>query len=58
LQGWYKGETISFDLKLVDMLLAGYKKPEDLISENCLLKQLTEAVLERAWQAAMTEPLG
>ncbi|MHB1117781.1 hypothetical protein [Sideroxydans sp.] len=29
-------------------LLSGYKKPEDLIGENGLLKQLTKALVERA----------
>jgi putative transposase len=28
---------------LIDSLLSGYKKPEDLIGENGLLKQLTKA---------------
>ena len=35
-------------VKVADSLLAKYKKPEDLIGENGLLKQLTKAVLERA----------
>ena len=39
-------------------LLADYKKPEDIIGENGLLKQLTKALLERAMQAEMTEHLG
>ena len=33
---------------LIDSLLANYKKPEDLIGENGLLKQLTKALVERA----------
>ena len=36
---------------LIDELLAGYQKPEDLIGENGLLKQLAKALLERALQA-------
>lgn len=44
--------------ELIDALLAGYKKPEDLIGENGLLKQLTKALVERALQAEMTEHLG
>lgn len=32
-------------------LLTDYKKPEDLIGEHGLLKQLTEALVERALQA-------
>src|SRR5580693_5692167 len=49
---------MAIDLKLIDKLLAGYKKPEDIIGENGLLKQLTKALLERAMQAEMTEHLG
>jgi putative transposase len=33
---------------LIDALLAVYKKPEDLIGEEGLLKQLTKALVERA----------
>jgi putative transposase len=33
---------------LIDLLLADYKKPEDLLGENGILKQLTRAVVERA----------
>ena len=33
---------------LIDQLLAGYQKPEDLLGEHGLLKQLTKAVVERA----------
>ena len=49
---------MAIDVKLIDKLLADYKKPEDIIGENGLLKQLTRAVLERAMQAEMTEHLG
>ena len=49
---------MAIDLKLIDKLLADYKKPEDIIGENGLLKQLTKALLERAMQAEITEPLG
>jgi len=52
------GEPMAIDLKLIDKLLADYKKPEDIIGENGLLKQLTKALLERAMQAEMTEHLG
>lgn len=44
--------------KLIDELLAGYQKPEDLIGENGLLKQLTIALVKRALQAEMNEHLG
>ena len=49
---------MAIDLRLIDKVLADYKKPEDLIGENGLLKQLTKALLERAMQAEMTEHLG
>ena len=49
---------MAIDLRLIDKLLADYKKPEDIIGENGLLKQLTKALLERAMQAEMTEHLG
>ena len=42
---------MAIDLKLIDKLLADYKKPEDIIGEQGLLKQLTKAILERAMQA-------
>jgi len=44
--------------ELIDELLLTYKKPEDLIGENGLLKQLTKAVIERVLQAEMTAHLG
>ena len=43
---------------LLDELLKDYQKPEDLLGENGLLKQLTKAVLERAMQAELTHHLG
>ena len=49
---------MAIDLKLIDQLLADYKKPEDIIGENGLLKQLTEALLERALNAELTEHVG
>jgi putative transposase len=44
--------------ELIDGLLADYKKPEDLIGEHGLLKQITKALVERALQAEMAEHLG
>jgi len=43
---------------LIDKLIAGYQKPEDLIGENGLLKQLTKALVERALEAELTHHLG
>jgi len=44
--------------ELLSNLLANYKKPEDLIGENGLLKQLTKLLVEKALDAEMTEHLG
>ena len=43
---------------MLSALLADYKKPEDLIGENGLLKQLTKVVVEKALQAELTAHLG
>lgn len=40
--------------ELLDELLKDYKKPEDMLWENGILKQLTKALLERALQGEMT----
>jgi hypothetical protein len=37
--------------ELLDSLLADYQKPEDLIGENGLLKQLTKLLVEKALEA-------
>ena len=44
--------------ELIDQLLAGYRKPEDLVGETGLLKQLTARLVERALQSEMTSHLG
>lgn len=44
--------------ELVDELLKGYQRPEDMIGENGLLKRLTKALLERAMNAELTNHLG
>ncbi len=49
---------MGIDPRLIDKLLADYKKPEDIVGENGLLKQLTKAVLERALNAELTDHLG
>src|SRR5919204_4860241 len=43
---------------LLDKLIEGDEKPEDLIGENGLLKQLTKALIERAMKAELTHQLG
>src|SRR5260370_42292034 len=49
---------MAIDKALLDQLLADYKKPEDIIGENGLLKQLPKAILARALQAELTHHLG
>lgn len=44
--------------ELIDELLKDYQRPEDVIGENGLLKQLTRALLERAMSAELTNHLG
>jgi transposase-like protein len=41
----------------LDELLAGYEKPEDLLGEDGLFKQLKKALLERALGAELTHRL-
>jgi putative transposase len=49
---------MALDKALIDKLLEGYQKPEDLVGENGLLKQLTKALVERALNAELTHHLG
>jgi putative transposase len=49
---------MAIDKTLIDQLLKDYKRPEEIIGENGLLKQLTKAVLERGLEAEMSEHLG
>src|ERR671912_2341921 len=51
-------DTMSIDPKLVDQLLGDYRKPEQIVGENGLQKQLTKALLERAMNAELDEHLG
>ena len=44
--------------ELLDELLAGYEKPEDLAGPEGLLKDLTGALVERALTAELTDHLG
>jgi putative transposase len=44
--------------ELLDELLAGYEKPEDLLGEEGLFKQLKKALLERALGAELSDHLG
>src|SRR5215471_1127756 len=49
---------MTIENELIDNLLKDYKKPEDLIGENGVLKQLTKQLLERAMSAELTEHVG
>jgi putative transposase len=49
---------MALDSELIDKLLADCKRPEQIIGENGLLKQLTKAILERAMHAELTAHLG
>src|SRR5258707_531248 len=49
---------MTIENELIDELLKDYKKPEDLIGENGLRKQLTNKLLERAMAAEMTGHVG
>jgi putative transposase len=44
--------------ELLTILLADYKKPEDLIGENGLLKQLKKLLVEKALDAELAQHLG
>lgn len=44
--------------ELIDKLIAEYKRPEDILGEKGLLKQLTKAIVERALHSELTEHLG
>jgi transposase-like protein len=44
--------------ELLDSLLADYRKPEDLIGENGVLKQLTKLLVEKALEAELADHLG
>jgi putative transposase len=49
---------MEIDKEAIDKLLANYQKPEDIVGENGLLKQLTKALVERAMEAELTTHLG
>ena len=44
--------------ELLDQLLAGYEKPEDLTGDEGLFKRLKKALIERALGAELTDHLG
>ena len=44
--------------EIIEELMAEYKKPDDLIGESGLIRQLSKALLERALKGEMTHHLG
>ena len=50
--------TMTIRTELLDELLQTYQKPEDLMGENGILKELTKALLERALSSELTYHLG
>lgn len=44
--------------EVLDELLKNYQKPEDLLGESGILKQLTKALVDRCMQGEMTHHLG
>ena len=48
---------MEIDKHVIDKLLTNYQKPEDIVGENGLLKQLTKALVERAMEAELTTHL-
>jgi hypothetical protein len=52
----YSNEDILMTIRpeLLDELLKGYVKPEDLVGEGGLLKQLAEALVERCLETEMS----
>jgi putative transposase len=53
-----KEPPVAIPDEIVDQLLAGYKKPEDLLGPGGLLKQLTARLINRAMRAEMNHHLG
>jgi putative transposase len=49
---------MAIDKEVLDKLLTNYQRPEDIVGENGLLKQLTKALVERAMEAELTTHLG
>jgi putative transposase len=53
-----KHMTIEITEETLDQLIKGYDKPEDLLGDNGLFKQLQKRLLQRAMQAELTDHLG
>ena len=44
--------------QMIEEIMKEYQKPEDLLGESGLLKQLTKALVERALEGELTHHLG
>lgn len=55
---WKGRDTMGIRDEVLQELLEGYKKPEDLLGPEGLLKKLTAALVGKALSAEMTEHLG
>jgi putative transposase len=53
-----RGGTLAIRDEVLKELLEGYKRPEDLLGPEGLLKKLTAALVEKALSAEMAEHLG
>jgi|ERR1051326_2042738 putative transposase len=49
---------MAIDTEIIDKLLKDCRRPEQIIGEDGLLKQLTKALLERVLEAELTDHLG
>jgi putative transposase len=49
---------MSFDKKMIDEMLKGYEKPDDLFGKNGVFAKLKKAVLERVLDGELTHHLG
>jgi putative transposase len=53
-----KGPAMAIRKEIIEELMAEYKKPDDLIGEGGLIRQLSKALLEQALKGEMTHHLG
>ena len=49
-----RAKIMTLRKELIDELMQDYQKPEDLLGENGILKQLTKSLLEHALDGELT----
>jgi hypothetical protein len=49
---------MAFEQEVIEELLKGYEKPEDLLGDDGLFKQLKKDLIERVLGAELTQNLG